>query len=237
MSPIASTTAAISTAMLVLGLVGCASPTVPPDWQTNSHGALKDFSSAYLGGNSRVATMELARAKSEIASTGRPDLIARVEAVRCAVQVASLTFDNCTGFDAFAQDAGQAERAYVAFLTARWQTMNAAQISMLPGHYGTLVSAPSAAARNAALLGLEAPLSRLIAAGALLQLGQMSPQGVNFAVNTASEQGWRRPLLAWLGVQLKLAQAADDLAATAAIQRRIDLVAGDATLKDVPAKP
>ena len=45
-------------------------------WFANAHGALKDFSAAYLTGNSRVANLEFARARSEIASTGRADLIA-----------------------------------------------------------------------------------------------------------------------------------------------------------------
>jgi len=44
------------------------------------------------------------------------------------------------------------------------------------------------------------------------------------AVDAASGQGWRRPLLAWLGVQLQRAQAAGAVQETARIQRRIDLV-------------
>jgi hypothetical protein len=44
------------------------------------------------------------------------------------------------------------------------------------------------------------------------------------AVNTASSQGWRRPLLAWLRVQLQRAQAAGAEQEAARIQRRIELV-------------
>jgi hypothetical protein len=58
----------------------------------------------------------------------------------------------------------------------------------------------------------------------LFQMGQLSPIGIAAAVNTASEQGWRRPLLAWLGLQAKRAEAAGDADARARIQRRIDLV-------------
>jgi hypothetical protein len=36
--------------------------------------------------------------------------------------------------------------------------------------------------------------------------------------------GWRRPLLAWLGVQLKRNQTAGDAATAQQIQRRIELV-------------
>jgi hypothetical protein len=45
-------------------------------------------------------------------------------------------------------------------------------------------------------------------------------------VDTASEQGWRRPLLAWLGVQEKRASDAGDSETAARIRRRIDLISG-----------
>jgi len=71
-------------------------------------------------------------------------------------------------------------------------------------------------------------LSQLVAAGVLLQKGQASPAVVQMAVDAASAQGWRRPLLAWLGVQLKLAEKSGDSAQTARLRRQIDLTQGDA---------
>ena len=47
---------------------------------------------------------EFERARSELASTGQPGMVARAELTRCAVQVASLVFDACTGFDAIRRD-------------------------------------------------------------------------------------------------------------------------------------
>ena len=52
------------------------------------------------------------------------------------------------------------------------------------------------------------------------------PAGIVLAVDTASTQGWRRPLLAWLGVQAQRAEAAGDTAAQAAIERRRKLAGG-----------
>lgn len=199
----------------------CASKPVPPEWQANAHGALKDFSAAYLTGNSRVANLEFARARSEIASTGRADLIARAELVRCAVRAASLEFDNCVGMAVLADDAGPTERAYAAFLNGRWQGLD---VAALPTQHRALVTAGNEAARNAALAGPQDPLSQLVGAGVLFQMGQLAPLGIAAAVNTASEQGWRRPLLAWLGVQARRAEAAGDADAKARIQRRMDLI-------------
>lgn len=54
--------------------------------------------------------------------------------------------------------------------------------------------------------------------------GRLSPAGVATAVDTASAQGFRRPLLAYLTVQAKLAEKAGDSASLATIRRRIELV-------------
>ena len=61
-------------------------------------------------------------------------------------------------------------------------------------------------------------------AGVLLRQGRASPALVARAVDTASEQGWRRPLLAWLGVQARLAEQAGQTGEAARIRRRMDLV-------------
>jgi hypothetical protein len=203
----------------------CASRPVPPDWQANAHGALKDFSAAYLTGNSRVANLEFVRARNAIAGTGRADLIARAELVRCANRIASLEFDNCADLAGLADDVGPSEKAYAAFLNGVWQGLDSAA---LPAQHRALVSAGSESARNSVLLGLQDPLAQLVAAGVLFRMGQLAPAGVAAAVNTASEQGWRRPLLAWLGVLAKRAEAAGDTDAKSRIQRRIDIVTGSA---------
>ena len=79
-------------------------------------------------------------------------------------------------------------------------------------------------ATDHALSEIEDPLARLVAAGALLHNQRLTPAGQAIATETASAQGWRRPLLAWLGVQLKRTQDSGDVEATKRLQRRIDLV-------------
>jgi hypothetical protein len=64
-----------------------------------------------------------------------------------------------------------------------------------------------------------------LAAGVLRRRGLATPGVISAAVETASSQGWRRPLLAWLKVQQQRASAAGSNDEVARIQRRIDLVA------------
>ena len=206
----------------VLLLAACASAPAPPDWQANAQAALHNFSTAYYAGNTRLAAQEFARARADIASTGRPDLLARAELVRCAARVASLEFDDCPGYEALAADAGAEERAYAAFLGARWQGLDA---SLLPAHHRALLAGATDAG---ALAGIRDPMSRLVAAGVLFRLGRLAPAGIATAAETASANGWRRPLLAWLGVQAARADAAGDSAAAERIRRRIELVTNSA---------
>jgi hypothetical protein len=59
-----------------------------------------------------------------------------------------------------------------------------------------------------------------------LRKGAITPAGIAAAVDIASAQGWRRPLLAWLGVQLQRAEAAGDSETAARLRRRMELISG-----------
>lgn len=197
----------------LLLLAGCAGKPLPPDWQSNAKGALDGYTDDWLKGNTSAAEAEFRRARLETSATGRADLVAQVELVRCAAQAATLVFDECPGFAALAPDATAAQRAYADYLAGRWQGLDAA---LLPEQHRPVVA-------SGALAGVADPLSRMVAAGALFKAGRITPDGIALAVDTASNQGWRRPLLTWLGVQAQRAEAAGDSAALEHIRRRIAL--------------
>jgi hypothetical protein len=184
-------------AAVALLLAACGGGQVPPDWQMNALGALSSFQQRYLRGETAAAEAEFVRAKNELRATGRGDLLARAELIRCAVRTASLEIDDCPAFEKLRADAGAEELAYADFLAGR-------------------------AARAAA----EDPLSKLVSLGVQFKSDKATPETINAAVDLSSAQGWRRPLLAWLGVQEKRAEAAGDRAAAERIRRRIELVLG-----------
>jgi hypothetical protein len=193
-------------------LSGCASGPQPPAWQGDARGALDGYTDDFLRGDSAAADAEFARARRASAATGRFDVVAQAELVRCGVRAAALAFD-CAGFDALAADATPAQRAYAAYLDGRWPGLDTA---LLPEQHRAVVA-------SGALAGVADPLARLVAAGALLKAGRITPADIAQAVDTASHEGWRRPLLAWLGVQEQRARAAGDTAAAERIRRRIEL--------------
>lgn len=205
----------------VLLLAACAGGPMPPEWQSQSHASLERFRQQYLEGNSRLAERSFADAKAAVAATGRPELAARAELVRCALATAALDSDACAGFDAIRNEATADDQAYRAFLSGQWQAQDVARLT---SQYRAVASARDEAARNRAMQQIEDPVSRLVAAGALFRLAQLSPEGLGAAIDTASAQGYRRPLLAYLNVQARRAESTGDTVALQSIQKRIDLV-------------
>lgn len=210
-------------AVAALALAGCASGPLPPDWQTSAKSALERSTAAHLKGDSRIAAIEFERARGEVARTGRADLVARVELVRCAARVASLEFEPCEGFERLRPDAAAAERAYADYLAARAQPQDAA---LLPAPHRAVAASLGAGGTDAALRAIEDPLARLVAAGVVFRANRATPATIEIAIDTASAQGWRRPLLAWLNVQLARAEKAGDRAEAERLRRRIGLVQG-----------
>jgi hypothetical protein len=208
----------------------CSSGPKPPDWQVEAKGAMERSVAAYLEGNSRVEAAELARARQQLSRTGRPDLLATAELLHCASRVASLVFEPCTGFEPLRQDALASQQAYADYLRGQ---ISPSSILLLPEAQRAAAAAATAGTGTGtgtgavnAIQEISDPLSRLVAAGVLLQAGQASPAIIEQAIDTASAQGWRRPLLAWLGVQLQRVEQAGDMEQAARLRRRMAITQG-----------
>ncbi len=200
-------------------LAGCAGGPPATDWQVAAHGNLQRYQKAWLAGAGRAADAEFSLARRELAATGQARLVARAELTRCALRVAALEFSECEGFAPLAADAGPQEQAYATWLAGG--ALAPDEVARLPAQHRRTAGAGASAV--ATLRGIEDPLSRLVAAGVHVRRGTANQDVVSLAVETASQQGWRRPLLAWLGLELRLAEAAGDPSRAAQVRRRMDL--------------
>lgn len=199
---------------ICLVVAACAAPS-SPGWLLETDAALSAHQAAYLNGNERVAARELALARREVGRTGDAVLMARVELAVCAAQTASLAGDGCPAFTPLAADAGDAERAYAAYLAA--EPVN---VQLLPD-----AQRPAAASgRSGDLAAIADPLSRLVAASVLWRQGRLAADGYALASETAAGQGWRRALLAWLAADRERLLAEGDVAGAASRQRRIERI-------------
>jgi hypothetical protein len=204
-------------------LMDCASGPPAADWQLQARAAIDRATTAYLTGDSRRESREFAQVRLAISATGRTDLLARIELMRCAAHVASLDFEACQGFEAFRADAPAPEIAYADYLAGRPPSAP----DLLPAAQREAATAGKGGLSAGELQRIDDPLARLVAAAVLFETGRSSPPVSELAAETASSQGWRRPLLAWLKVQMREAELAGRDDEAARLRRRIALAQGD----------
>jgi len=218
---------------LCAALLGACAGTAPaPGWALHAESAARRATAATLQGHSRLEALEWNKARAEIARTARPDLLARLELLRCAAQSAALLWENCPAYQALSQDAPAAEAAYARYLAAHplphdMPHLGAAQrrlaAALLPTNTGSTGAAQQTAAL-AAVQAIDQPLPRLVAASAALRAGLGSPTLLQLGVDTASTQGWSRALMAWLLLQERTCMQAGDASCVQTAQRRLDVL-------------
>ncbi len=99
--------------------------------------------------------------------------------------------------------------------------------SLLPEPYRpfwTALRNGDAVKAAAAITAIDDPLSRLIASGLAVRHGLETEAILRTAVETASQNGWKRALLAWLERLKSFHEAAGDAEKASAIRSRIDLI-------------
>jgi hypothetical protein len=204
--------------LVMIALAGCGNQPRVPDWQISARDSLERQVKAFMSGDTRVEQAEFDKARRDLESTGQPALVARAELQRCALRVATLAFEPCEGFERLRAEAPAAERAYAEFLAGR---ITPPQVAVLPARYHAVAGGREDAA---AVRAIADPVSRLVAAGVLARSGRASAEVVALAADTASQQGWRRALLAWLPVQAQRAERAGALEEAQRLRRRLALV-------------
>lgn len=208
------------TACLIL-LAGCGGKTPPPDWKVDSSDLIERYKKHELRGENILAERYFQQAVNAAGSAGQVAQTARLWLVRCAVRRASLDDDDCSEYVELAKiETTEEDRAYYQFITLDWAGI---QASRLPSHYAALV-AGGADKRYAQVAAISAPLSRLLAASLVVQRGEADDALLSLATETASAEGWKRPLLVYLKLAEKRASKREDAEALAAIRARIRLV-------------
>ncbi len=204
-------------------LAACANQPVPPDWLLTARTASEQHARLYLEGRDRLARSQLQIAREAASRTGDARHMARIELHACAAAVASLYRFDCPAFSPLAEDADPDATAYFRYLAGQMRGQlndrsGTADLPRLPPAQQTAWQKPER------LADIPEPLSRLVAAAVLFQAGRLPPQGVQIAIDTASAQGWRRPLANWLRLEEERLQRQGDAAAATAVARQLERV-------------
>lgn len=208
--------------LLLLAACGSGGPP-PPDWKTDSADLVARYQKHALRGENTLAERYFQQAVAATGGAGRVAETARLWLVHCATRRAMLIDDPCHEYVELAASEAEpntADQAYYRFVTLRWEGLDPRLVP--PQHRRLLETA--ATRRHETLASIDDPLARLLDASLLLMRREASPGTLSLAVETASSNGWRRPLLTYLKLQQKQAAAHDDREGLARLERRIRLV-------------
>lgn len=180
--------------LLLLTACGSGGPPVP-DWKSDSVDFIGRYKKHALLGENTLAERYFQQALRATGGAGRVSETGRLWLVHCATRRASLLDDDCSEYADLAKvETSTEDRAYYQLVTLNWSGLDAAR---LPAQYAALVKSEPARI-NAQIAAIEDPLSRLLAASLVTLRGQADHATLVLAMETASAQGWRQPLLTYL---------------------------------------
>lgn len=203
-------------------LAACGGGPKVPDWRKDSINLIEKYKKAELKGEVQRAERYFEQALAAAGSAGKPNETARLHLVRCATRQASLDFDPCTGYLDLARfGVSEEDEAYYRFLANQWDKLDSGK---LPAHYRDFAKNSDPAKTLPSLRSISDPLSRLIAVSVVTSRKQADDAILDLAAETASEQGWRKPLLVYLKLLENRATVKNDTREIEKLRTRIRLV-------------
>ena len=207
---------------LAVLLSACGGSPPAPDWKKDSTSLIEKYRKAELKGENKLAERYFEQSLDAAGSAAKLEETARLHLIRCATRQASLSFEPCTGYLEFARFGASAEdEAYHRFITGQWDKLDSGK---LPAQYRDFLANRDTAKNLPILQKIDDPLSRLIAISAAVMRKQADDATLNLAADTASEQGWRKPLLVYLKLLENRASLKEDKTGLEKLRARIKLV-------------
>jgi hypothetical protein len=211
---------------LLIFICACGATTSQiPEWKDTASRQLDSYKKSFLTGKEGAADVYFNRTKNAIASSNNLNLLAKAYLTKYALHTAVLEdFDGSDFIRINRLHPVAANFAYYNFLKGKF---SAPEDNLLPAQYLSLIKP----ARNKDLtkglqeiLSIDDPLSRLIACGVWVKYLPYDENILQLAINTSAEQGWKKPLWAYLTQLQKYYLSRGETAKAADTQEWLELL-------------
>jgi len=206
-------------------LAGCGAGKSPPGWLSAGSSQLDNYKKHYLSGQDKIAALEFNDALQEIKKSGDLDILARSHLIRMALQTAAL--QDLADADYLKIDALQPSPSNNNFYALLQGKIMQVDEKLLPEQYLGFVESLKRQGEGERLPAIEQikdPFSQLIAAGILVRLGQENEAVLQRAIATASAEGWKKALLAYLVRLQAYYEGRQERSRASAIEQRLKLI-------------
>jgi len=211
--------------MFSILLVGCGSSKPVPDWTYASFNQLDNYKKSCLIGKERIAEAYFNKAVDEIKSSGDLDILARAYLTKYAVQVAVLeAFDGREYLRIDAVEPVLQNKNFYSFLKGAFDNVDE---KLLPKQYAGFLRAFQSGKKDDVaheISKMDNPLSKLIAIGLLVKKDKNDEIDLKLAIDIASENGWKKALLAYLGKLQSFYKTNNQPGKAAHVEDRIQLI-------------
>ncbi len=209
----------------LLLLTGCGAKPAPL-WISSGHKQLESFKQDFLTGrDSSITESHFRKAVEEIKKGGDADLLGKAWLTRMALQVAIREeLEEGEYLKIESVEPVPANRNFYLLLKGDTGQVD---VSLLPEAYRPFWKAflsRDATKAAASIAAIEDPIPRLIASGLAVSHRLENDAILRTAVETASRNGWKRALSAWLERLQSYYEAAGDVKNASAIRARIDMM-------------
>lgn len=198
-----------------------------PSWIITSNQQLERFKDNFLTGGQTVAPgLHFQNALEELKKSGNLGLIEKAWLTRMALQIAVLQEMDEGDYRKIADvKPVPTNENFFLFLTGNFATVDTA---LLPAQYRGVLSAirkGDLIKTGEAISSIQnEPVSQLIAAGLAVRQNMESESIIQTAVDTASQNGWKTALLAWMERLASFHEATGQVDKAAEVRRHIDLI-------------
>jgi hypothetical protein len=184
--------------VLIFLICACGSKQIP-EWKDTSSKQLERYKHYFLINKESTSEPHFVKAKKSIARSNDLNLLGTAYLVRYALYISVLEDFDDTDFLRINKLQPNANNfSYYNFIKGNFL---AADNSLLPAHYNKLLKLAQNKDLGIAateISSIEDPLSRLVACGVWVKYLPYDDHILQIAINTAADNGWGKPLFAYL---------------------------------------
>jgi hypothetical protein len=184
-------------AMLFL-FCACGSHPIP-QWKDTASRQLESYKINFLADKEDATEPHFVKAKKAISSNNDLNLLAVLYLTKYALHTAALEdFDDSDFIRIDKLQTNTVNRAYFDLLKGNFARLNAGALPSNNGKLLPLMINKDLIAATREMASISDPLSRLIACGIWVKYLPYDESILRLAIDTAADNGWRRPLWAYL---------------------------------------
>ena len=210
---------------LLLFIYACSSSQPIPQWQDTASRQLENYKIDFLTDKEGTDEPHFIKARNAVASNNDLQLLAKVYLIQYALHTAVLEdFDDSDFLRIDKLEPSSANRAYYDLLKGNISQVNESKLQPTYQKLLHLMHDKNLSAAAKEISSIDDPLSRLIACGIWVKYMPYDENIIKLAINTASQDGWRKPLWAYLSKLQKYYLERKETEKAEVIKERLDLL-------------